>query len=192
MPRLKKSSPKIPSLKDRIAQLEKSLADIQKQFSAEHIISSVKDMMKEINQPPQPMDITLDILEQANGQNIDKSSPLDSLEITNGELKTDPLDKVRNLEKALCMAKTNPFGTTDFSIFEQNLEGMTMASLQSLAQGVGVDPYTSYPVLKGALKTAFIHTTKGSLKERPKPVQKTLDPRNPEHLKVMQSLGMKV
>jgi len=146
--------------------------------------------------------MNLSSLEQANGQfaplpeasNEDQvSSPLESLEQVNGQVEETELDKVKKLEKVLCTAQTNPFGTTEFSIFEQNLDGMTMASMQSLAQRVGVNPWSALPVLKTDLKTAFIHSNKqGTMKRPPLAQGVKLDPSDPKHLKVMQALNMKI
>lgn len=175
MSRLKKQNPNPPkTLKNRISFLEKQLADIQFTMNK------------------------LQNLEQANGQDNSSpeqkfSPPLESLEQVNGQLEETPIDKIKKLEKVLATAQTNPFGTTDYSIFESALENKTVASLQDLAQRVGVNPWDSMPVLKKNLKTAFVQTnTQGTLRERPPVKNTTLDPRNPKHLKVMQSLGMKV
>ncbi len=179
MPKLKKHSPatKTLSLKERISLLENSLAETQK------LIATLPNMNS--NQS------ILDSLEQANGETKSVLPSLESMEVASGQLAETSLEKVKRLEEALGTAKTNPFGTTDFEIFEQNLDGMTMASLQSLAERVGVSPHTSLPELKKNLKTAFVHSTKGNLRERPIPKNTSLDPRNPKHLKVMQLLGMK-
>lgn len=148
----------------------------------------------------QPMNLSS--LEQSNGQfaplsesssEEKTSSPLDSLELANGQVEETAMDRVKKLEKVLCTAQTNPFGTTEFSIFEQNLDGMTVASMQSLAQRVGVNPWGSLPVLKQDLKTAFIHSNKqGTMKPPPRVQGVKLDPNDPKHLKVMQALNMKV
>lgn len=146
--------------------------------------------------------MNLSSLEQSNGQfaplsesssEEKTSSPLESLEQANGQLEESAMDRVKRLEKVLCTAQTNPFGTTEFSIFEQNLDGMTVASMQSLAQRVGVNPWGSLPVLKQDLKTAFIHSNKqGTMKPPPRVQGVKLDPNDPKHLKVMQALNMKV
>lgn len=179
MSRLKKQNPNQPkTLKDRISFLEKQLADIQTTMNN-------LNKLEQTNGAFQP----LEEVSQAEKTSL----PLESLEQVNGQLEESPLDKVKKLEKVLATAQVNPFGTTDYSIFESSIESKTMASLQDLAQRVGVNPWDSMPVLKKNLKTAFIQTnTQGTLRERPAVKNTTLDPRNPKHLKVMQSLGMKV
>lgn len=175
MPRLKKQNPK--TLKDRISFLEKQLADIQTTMNN-------LNKLEQTNGAFQP----LEEVSQAEKTSL----PLESLEQVNGQLEESPLDKVKKLEKVLATAQVNPFGTTDYSIFESSIESKTMASLQDLAQRVGVNPWDSMPVLKKNLKTAFIQTTQGTMKPRPPTKNVTLNPRDPKHLKVMQSLGMKV
>lgn len=184
MAKLQKLNPdtKPKTLKERITLLELSLAESQKQYAAlsEAVLNS------------KPIMTTLETFEQANGQSAE-SSPLDNLELANGQVKETDLDRVKRLETVLCTAQTNPFGTTDYGIFEQSLEGMTMASLQSLAQRVGVNPWSSMPEVKKDLKTAFVHTnSQGTLKQRPPTKNRTLNPNDPKDLKVMQLLGMKV
>lgn len=184
MAKLQKQNPNPPkTLKERITLLELSLAESQKQFAA------LSEAMR-INSNPT---MNLSTLEQANGQSTNQPFPLNDLEIANGQVKETDIDRIKRLETVLCTAQTNPFGTTDFGIFEQSLDGMTMASLQSLAQRVGVNPWNSMPELKKDLKTAFVHTnSQGTLKQRPPTKNRTLDPKNPKDLKVMQLLGMKV
>lgn len=203
MARLKKQNPNSPkTLKERITFLELSLAESQKQYSAllnspPSLTQDVKDVIKNILSDEknllsaQPMNLST--LEQVNGQSSEQPSALDNLELANGQLQETELDRIKKLEQVLCTAQTNPFGTTEFGIFEQNLEGMTMASLQSLAQRVGVNPWSSMPEVKKDLKTAFVHTnSQGTLKQRPPTKNRTLNPNDPKDLKVMQLLGMKV
>lgn len=175
MARLKKQNTNPPkTLKERITLLELSLAETQKNFAAYHSMN-------------------LSTLEETNGEVAVNPSALDNLELANGQLQETELDRIKKLEQVLCTAQTNPFGTTEFGIFEQNLEGMTMASLQSLAQRVGVNPWSSMPEVKKDLKTAFVHTnSQGTLKQRPPTKNRTLNPNDPKDLKVMQLLGMKV
>ena len=175
MARLKKQNPNPPkTLKERITLLELSLAETQKNFATYHSMN-------------------LSTLEETNGEVAVNPSALDNLELANGQLQETELDRIKKLEQVLCTAQTNPFGTTEFGIFEQNLEGMTMASLQSLAQRVGVNPWGSMPEVKKNLKTAFVHTnSQGSLKQRPQTKNRILNPNDPKDLKVMQLLGMKV
>lgn len=181
MSKLKKQNPNPPkTLKERITLLEQALAEARK------VLAALPKNTMNIN------DSILESLEQANGEQK-SPPPLESLEQVNGQLEESPLDKIKKLEKVLATAQVNPFGTTDYSIFESSLDSKTMASLQDLAQRVGVNPWDSMPVLKKNLKTAFVQTnTQGTLKPRPQTKNVTLDPRDPKHLKVMQSLGMKV
>ena len=184
MPRLKKLNPNPPAtLKERIALLEKGL---------EQSIQAMNKLAQSFEQANGQMSIASSI-EDAQPQIENQPPPLESLEQVNGQLAETALDKIKKLEKILSTAQTNPFGTTDYSIFESSIENKTVASLQDLAQRVGVNPWDSLPVLKKNLKTAFIQTnSQGTLRERPKTKGVTLDPRNPKHLQVMQSLGMKV
>lgn len=198
MAKLQKLNPdtKPKTLKERITLLELSLAESHKQFAilTETIkyakLSEALDASSDNQETKSPMNLST--LEQANGQSAE-SSPLDNLELANGQVQETDLDRVKRLETVLCTAQTNPFGTTDYGIFEQSLEGMTMASLQSLAQRVGVNPWSSMPEVKKDLKTAFVHTnSQGTLKQRPPTKNRTLNPNDPKDLKVMRLLGMKV
>lgn len=199
MAKLQKLNPdtKPKTLKERITLLELSLAESQKQYAAllnapPNLSQEIKDTIIAVLAAETKPPMNLSTLEQANGQSAE-SSPLDSLELANGQVKETDLDRVKRLETVLCTAQTNPFGTTDYGIFEQSLEGMTMASLQSLAQRVGVNPWSSMPEVKKDLKTAFVHTnSQGTLKQRPPTKNRTLNPNDPKDLKVMQLLGMKV
>ena len=186
MARLKKQNTNPPkTLKERISLIEASLAESNKQLSL--VVEALSNPQEKI------MKAVLETLEQTNGQATEQSSALDNLELANGQLQETELDRIKKLEQVLCTAQTNPFGTTDFGIFEQNLDGMTMASLQSLAQRVGVNPWGSMPEVKKNLKTAFVHTnSQGSLKQRPQTKNRILNPNDPKDLKVMQLLGMKV
>lgn len=192
-----KKLPQNKTLKERITLLELSLAESQKQYAAllnapPNLSQEIKDTIIAVLAAETKSPMNLSTLEQANGQSAE-SSPLDSLELANGQVKETDLDRVKRLETVLCTAQTNPFGTTDYGIFEQSLEGMTMASLQSLAQRVGVNPWSSMPEVKKDLKTAFVHTnSQGTLKQRPPTKNRTLNPNDPKDLKVMQLLGMKV
>ncbi len=202
MAKLQKLNPdtKPKTLKERITLLELSLAESQKQYAAllngtlnpvQVAADTVKEALAEMKLSSD-QSMNLSTLEQANGQSAEPS-PLDNLELANGQVKETDLDRVKRLETVLCTAQTNPFGTTDYGIFEQSLEGMTMASLQSLAQRVGVNPWSSMPEVKKDLKTAFVHTnSQGTLKQRPTTKNRTLNPNDPKDLKVMQLLGMKV
>lgn len=166
-------------------------------------LAESKEVIKRLNSFLDKFEsMNLSSLEQSNGQfaplsesssEEKTSSQLESLELANGQVEETAMDRVKKLEKVLCTAQTNPFGTTEFSIFEQNLDGMTVASMQSLAQRVGVNPWVSLPVLKQDLKTAFIRSNKqGTMKPPPRVQGVKLDPNNPKHLKVMQALNMKV
>jgi hypothetical protein len=118
------------------------------------------------------------------------TSKLDNMEIANGREK---IKEVADLETILNTRSTNAFGTTEYAIYEERLKGMTVADMQALAQKVGVDPFLDILRLKEGLKAAFVSASKnfgGALRKAPKPVNRQLNPRNPEDLKVMQMLGM--
>lgn len=130
-----------------------------------------------------------------------KKPLLESLEITTGKLPDDEqeslasekIDRVQQLEEVLNTKKTNPYGTTELSIFEQRLQSMTLADLQNLAYKVGENQNYQPAQLRKALKNSFILASKnfgGELRQKPQPVDTRLDSKNPKHLKLMRMLGV--
>ncbi len=120
---------------------------------------------------------------------------LDKLELANGQTEEARLDKVKRLETLLGTASTNPYGTTEYAIFEDKIKQMTVADMQGMAQKLGINPFQSSPALAAALKTSFVQNSKqsmGAMRDIPKVKNRQLDPRNPKDLAVMQSLGMKI
>lgn len=131
--------------------------------------------------------------EETKGTLPEKVS-LESLEITTGKLPEDEqLERVRKLEEGLGTRRTNLFGTTELTIFEERMATMTRADMQNLAHKVGVDQNLDQPRLRKALKNAFIQASKdfgGGLRFKPQAVQRRLDPHSPKDLKLMRMLGM--
>ncbi len=126
---------------------------------------------------------------------------LEQLETVTGKLpeeeeeKTaeEKLNHVRAMEEVFGTKKVNPYGTTELSIFEEKLKGMTYADLQNLAYEVGVSGNYQPPQLRKALKNSFVQASKsfgGGFRPKPVPVDSRLDPKNPKHLKLMRMLGV--
>lgn len=122
------------------------------------------------------------------------TDPLDNLETSNGKLE-DELNGLRSLEAIFATKNTNIYGTTDIRIFRENVESMGIVDLQNMATKIGVNKYLSVPEIKAALLRSFERnagTHQHSLnipKRLPIP---QFDKKNPEHLKLMKSLGMPV
>lgn len=59
------------------------------------------------------------------------------------------------LEEILGTGKSNPYGTTNFEVFENKLVGMTLDELRLLASRVGLTPVAKESVLRKSLKESF-------------------------------------
>jgi hypothetical protein len=147
-------------------------------------------------------------LEVANGQfeplppadNAEKVSvSLEEMETTTGQLppeQTVASDEVsrEELERALNINQTNIFGTTDFDTFKAKLNDMTYASMQVLAEKLGLNKFATPPILKKDLEESFWakNAAAGSMNKMPKPfVRPPLNPSSPEDRRAMEALGMK-
>lgn len=151
------------------------------------IVSAIKEILADKN----VLAIASKEIESAAPQTM----TLDKLELANGQTEEARLEKVKTLETLLGTASTNPYGTTEYAIFEDKIKQMTVADMQGMAQKLGINPFQSSPALAAALKTSFVQNSKqsmGAMREVPKVKNRQLDPRNPKDLAVMQSLGMKI
>ena len=150
----------------------------------EFIVSAIKEILAEGN-----------VVSKASEAPATQTMTLDKLELANGQTEEARLEKVKKLETLLGTASTNPYGTTEYAIFEDKIKQMTVADMQGMAQKLGINPFQSSPALAAALKTSFVQNSKqsmGAMREVPKVKNRQLDPRNPKDLAVMQSLGMKI
>jgi len=116
------------------------------------------------------------------------NDPLENMETTNGKLDSATLEEVFGIKQ------TNPFGTTDRQVFETRLSNISYAQMQNLANRLGLTSFASQPQLRKNLLRAFDEQNKiGKYLVPPvQPKQTRLDRNNPEHLKLMQQLGMGV
>ena len=92
----------------------------------------------------------------ANAAKKTKASRKESfknIQQTNG--KVYDIEKVKEIESLLDVPKTNPFGTADIRIFEENLASMTLTEMQAVAVRAGVFPNGNKTVLKSKLVKAF-------------------------------------
>jgi hypothetical protein len=97
--------------------------------------------------PPKPKKVS----KTARG----KKEQLEKLVQTNGKDYGSTTDKVRNLEKILETKTTNPYGTGNLQVFEEDLAEMNLTDLQAMAVRVGVFPSGGATVLKNKLVKAF-------------------------------------
>lgn len=119
-----------------------------------------------------------------------KKSELDDLNFADGKVHEDPdIARVRQLEKALGIEKSNPFGTTSLEIFKEKLSEMTNIDLQHMCEKVGIFASGSRQDIKSKLLREFKSTNKGSIGMTVENPAIQLDPNNPEHQKVLKILG---
>jgi hypothetical protein len=100
-------------------------------------------------------------------------------------------EKMRELERALGTDTTNPFGTADYEVFEQDLNRMTFSDLQSMASKHGISPSLRAETMKDLLKKAFQNWNRSSMRNAmPAPSEGIrLDPNNPQHAKTIKILN---
>lgn len=116
---------------------------------------------------------------------------VEELTQTNGKsYEEDPeVQRVRKLEKILEVSKTNPYGTNDRRIFEENISAMNLTDLQSLAVRVGVFPSGNQTSLKTKLVKSFKSENHGrSELIAPRTPAVVLDPKNPRDKEVLDYL----
>jgi hypothetical protein len=119
-----------------------------------------------------------------------KKSTLEGLVQTNGKSYAQSVDTVRKLEDLLDVKQTNPFGTGDLRILEENLSSMNLSDMQEVAVRAGIFPNGNKTVLKNKLIKAFKNLGLGvveSVVDKGSPVQ--LDPRNPRHKSIIDYLN---
>jgi 3-oxoacyl-ACP reductase-like protein len=110
----------------------------------------------------------------------------------NNETRTPEFTKkMAELETILGVDEINPFGTNELDIFEEKLKGLSEAGLQDLAYRVGMNPYQSGPVLKGALRSEFKSYNRNNMRNvmPTKTSAIKLDPNNPQHAETIKILG---
>jgi|SRR6056300_1362654 len=119
-----------------------------------------------------------------------KKSELDDLNFADGKIQEDPdIARVRKLEQALGIEKSNPFGTTNLEIFKNKLSEMTNIDLQHMCEKVGIFASGSRQDIKSKLIREFKSTNKGSIAMTVESPSVQLDPNNPDHQKVLKILG---
>ena len=119
-----------------------------------------------------------------------KKTPLEDLQQTNGKLYEPTVDQVRKLEEILEVKKTNPFGTNELRIFEENVASMNLTDMQEVAVRAGVFPSGNRTVLKNKLIKAFKAEGFGINKSVVESDhQVTLDPKNKKHKEIIDYLN---
>ena len=118
-----------------------------------------------------------------------KKSELDSLNLADGKVYTDPdIEKVKKLEEILGIKKMNPFGTSNIDIFKEKLNEMTIVDLQHMCEKVGIFASGSRQQIKEKLLREFKSTNKGTISMLVQNPSLVLDPNNPNHQKTLKIL----
>ena len=118
-----------------------------------------------------------------------KKSELDSLNLADGKVHTDPdIEKVKKLEEILGIKKMNPFGTSNIDIFKEKLNEMTIVDLQHMCEKVGIFASGSRQQIKEKLLREFKSTNKGTISMLVQNPSLVLDPNNPKHQKTLKIL----
>ena len=120
----------------------------------------------------------------------DKKSKLANLTQTNGKAYEQSVETVRELENILETRKTNPYGTGDIRVFEENLATMNLSDMQEVAVRAGVFPSGNKTVLRNKLVKSFKREGFGvvdTVINKGSPVE--LDPSNPDHKAVIDYLN---
>jgi hypothetical protein len=116
---------------------------------------------------------------------------LDQMNITNGKTYSQEksVEIVRKLESLLDVSQTNPFGTSDARVFEENLASMNLSDMQEVAVRAGVFPSGNQTILKQKLLKAFRAEGYGTVNSVVEGAnQVTLDPSNPKHKEIIDYL----
>lgn len=115
---------------------------------------------------------------------------LKNLQQTNGKVYEPSVEQVRKLEEILEVKQTNPFGTTDMRVFQENLANMNLSDMQEVAVRAGVFPNGNKTVLKNKLIKAFKSEGFGvvnSVFESDRQIK--LDPKNNKHKEILDYLN---
>lgn len=101
------------------------------------------------------------------------------------------VQKMRELEVVLGVSEISPFGTNELEIFEDNLQGLSLADMQKLANKVGVNPFHDRPTLKNILLREFKAYARNSRRNiMPTAVNSFVpDPNNPKHKELLKILS---
>jgi hypothetical protein len=101
------------------------------------------------------------------------------------------VQKMRELEIVLGVSEISPFGTNELEIFEDNLQGLSLADMQKLANKVGVNPFHDRPTLKNTLIREFKAYARNSRRNiMPTAVNSFVpDPNNPKHQELLKILS---
>lgn len=101
------------------------------------------------------------------------------------------VQKMRELEIVLGVSEISPFGTNELEIFEDNLQGLSLADMQKLANKVGVNPFHDRPTLKNILIREFKGYARNSRRNiMPTAINSFVpDPDNPKHKELLKILS---
>ena len=120
---------------------------------------------------------------------VKRESILEKLSLSDGRLTEDRIKDLKNLEDALGIKKTNPFGTTDFATFRDSLNEMSATDMKKIFDKIGLFPAGSRQQLKERLLREFKTTNQGLLASVSDDPQLKLDPSNPNHKKLLKILS---
>lgn len=69
--------------------------------------------------------------------------------------KEEDIKQKKELEQIFGTNRANPYGTSDYDVFVQNLDGMSLRKLKELANAIGIVGEWSEKGIKTALKKRF-------------------------------------
>jgi hypothetical protein len=119
-----------------------------------------------------------------------KTSELDNLSFADGKINEDPdISKIKELEKAFGIEKSNPFGTSNLEVFKETLSEMTNIDMQHMCEKIGIFASGSRQDIKSKLLREFKSTHKGSVSVTSQRPVLELDPTNPDHKELLKILG---
>ena len=118
------------------------------------------------------------------------SNALEGMQQTNGKVYEYNVKQVRKLEEILETKKTNPFGTSDARVFNENLAAMNLSDMQEIAVRCGVFPNGNKTILKNKLIKAFKAEGFGNMANIVRSDKRVeLDPNNKSHKEIIDYLN---
>jgi hypothetical protein len=123
-------------------------------------------------------------------RNNKNKNTLEGIQQTNGKVYEYDVKQVRKLEEILETKKTNPFGTSDARVFNENLAGMNLSDMQEIAVRCGVFPNGNKTILRNKLIKAFKAEGFGNMANVVRSDKRVeLDPNNKSHKEIIDYLN---
>jgi hypothetical protein len=110
-----------------------------------------KDLLSASAEDLEGLDVKKEI---TDGNQIDMSK-FDEVDGKDRNSKQAQIEKAKELEDLLGIKDANPYRTLNRDIFKENLSGMSVAEMTTLASRVGIQPSGGKNQLRGALIKSF-------------------------------------